>query len=133
MGWYFPRFFGEIIPTEKRFARLQYPQNVVWVSGDATLNTIAGVSWFDKEYFVLDAPPLVREMKRDLQEEIIIGECELLVTIISALLWGRGNGDTRIIIMCADNYNVFAWLSKFNRVIPIRIKVEVYSWQISVE
>ena len=48
-------------------------------------------------------------MKRDLWEAIIIGECELLVTIISALLWGNGN--PRIIIMRTDNYNVFDWLS----------------------
>ena len=68
---------------------MRYPLNVVWLSGGATLQTIAGVSWFDKEYFVLDAPPLVREMKRDLMGEIVIGECELLVTIISSLLWGK--------------------------------------------
>ena len=77
-----------LLPAEQRFARHQYPQNVIWVSGDATLNTVAGVSWFGREYFVCDAPPLIREMKRDVQDEIIIGECELLVSILGALLWG---------------------------------------------
>ena len=104
---------GRLLPDEQRFACPQYPHNVIWVSGDATLHTIAGVSWFDKEYFVTDAPPLVRELKRDLSEEIIIGECELLVTIIGSLLWGMRNGHPRIIIRCTDNYNVFAWLTKW--------------------
>ena len=56
---------------------------------------------------MLGAPPLVREMKRDVWGEVIICECELLVTIISALLWGRRNEHSRIIILRTDNYNVF--------------------------
>ena len=46
---------GLLLPAEQRFSCLRYPFNVFWVSGDATPQTIAGVSWFGKEYFVFDA------------------------------------------------------------------------------
>ena len=84
---------GRFLPAAQRFARQQYPLNVIWVSGDATMQTVAVVSWFDKEFFVFDAPPLIREMKRDAIEEFIIGGWELLVTIVGALLWGLRNGN----------------------------------------
>ena len=34
-----------LLPPEQRFACLQQPQNIVWISADATLGKIAGVSW----------------------------------------------------------------------------------------
>ena len=97
---------GMLLPAEQRFACQQCPQNAIWVSGDATLHTSAGLSWLDKEYFVSDAPLLVRELKRDIEEKIIIGECELLVAIIGDFLGGVRNGHpelsycARISTMC---------------------------------
>ena len=85
----------------------------MWMSGDATLETIAGISWADKGYFVFDAPPLIWLFKRNEKEDVIIGECELLVTLIIALLWGIRNNESRILIICTDNLNVFEWLKSW--------------------
>ena len=77
-----------LLPPEQRFACQNYPGEAIWTSGDATLDTIAGISWADKQFFVLGAPPLVRPFKRNDSEEVIIGECELLVTLTIAIIWG---------------------------------------------
>ena len=95
---------------EKRFACQNYPERVVWMSGDATLDTVAVISWAGRKYFVFDAPPLVAPFKRHDVEEVIIGECELLATLIMTLLWGIKDSASRILIICTDNLNLFEWL-----------------------
>ena len=35
------------------------------------------------------------------------------MAILGALLWGVRDAASRAIILCTDNYNVFAWLSKW--------------------
>ena len=80
------------------------------MSGDATLDTVAGISWADMRSFVFDAPPLIAPFKRNEIEEVSIGESELLATLIITLLWGMGDGEARILIACADNVNVSEWL-----------------------
>ena len=54
------------------------------------MKTIAFSGWLGREYFVFDATPLARVVIRDMRDEIIIIEFELLVTIIIALLGGAG-------------------------------------------
>ena len=88
-------------------------ERVIWISGDATLGTVAGVNWLGKEFFVLDAPRLIRAVKRNPLEDVIISECELLATLLIALLWGNRAGVSRILIVCADNLNVFHWLQNW--------------------
>ena len=100
-----------LLPPEQRFACHEYPDRVVWMSGDATLETVAGVSWSDKQFFVFRAAPLVVPFRRNPSEEVIIGECELLVVLPIALLWGKEDIHSRILIVCADNMNVSEWLS----------------------
>ena len=58
---------------EQRFARQNYPRNVAWIPGDATLRTLDGVGWKGEEFFSRDAPPLVRNIKGMLGEITIWG------------------------------------------------------------
>ena len=102
-----------LLPPEQRFACEQHPDDIVWISADATLERVAGICWEDKEFFTLDAESLVRPFKREESEKVIIGECELVVILIAVLSWCRRDGKTRILIVCTDNLNVFAWLSNW--------------------
>ena len=104
---------GRLLPPEQRFACPQQPEDIVWISADATLNRIAGISWEDNEFFVFDADRLVRQFKRDEAETVIISECELIVILISVLLWYQKDSRKRTMIICADNANVFSWLNKW--------------------
>ena len=79
---FFTGWLERILPPEQRFACLQYPNNVVWVAGDATLCHLAGISWRDKEYLVLETPRSIRPFKLDAEEAVIINECELLAAIM---------------------------------------------------
>ena len=109
-------FVGQLerlLPPEQRFACAQRPANIAWISAGATLGRIAGISWEDKEVFVFDAARLVRQFKRAEEEDIIIGECELIVVLISVLLWHERNQKKRTLIVCTDNMNVFSWLNKW--------------------
>ena len=54
--------------------------------------------------------PLIRVFKRNPEEEVIIGECELLATVLITLIWGMKATTSRILIVCADNLNVSHWL-----------------------
>ena len=46
-----------------------------------------------------------------MNEDIIIGECELPVTLLITLLWGMNGRAPRILIICTDNMNAFEWLT----------------------
>ena len=72
---------------------------------------VAGISWADKQYFAMEAAPLVAPFKRNMNEDVIIGECEPLVILVITLLWGKEDSSARILIVCTDNMNVFEWLS----------------------
>ena len=98
-----------LLPPEQRFACPHYPERVIWNPGDATLTTVDGVSWFGKEFFAMGAPDLTRTFKRNPSKEVIIGECELLATLLVVLIWGLRDGVERILIVRADNLNVFHW------------------------
>ena len=104
---------GRLLPPEQRFACPQQPEDIEWISADATLNRIAGISWEDSEFFVFDADRSVRQFKRDEAENAIISECELIVILISVLLWRQKDSRKRTMIVCADNANVFSWLNKW--------------------
>ena len=102
-----------LLLPEPRVARQHYPERVVWMSRDATLDTAAGINLADKQYFVFDDPPVIPPFKRNGNEEVIIGECELRATLIITLLWGMEGGPSRILIVCADDLNVFEWLKSW--------------------
>ena len=77
------------------------------------METVEGAIWFGEEFFVLDAPSLIRNFKRKVLEEIIISECEFLVTLLIALIWRVRNETSRIPIARTDNLNVFRWLQNW--------------------
>ena len=126
-----------LLPHEQRFACQQYPERSIWVTGDATLDAVSGVRWFAKEFFFLDAPPLIRIFKRNHQEEIIIGECELLATLLISLLWGLAGETPRISIVCTDNLNVFHrlqnWKAKIGTAFRMLQSIEDYLIENKVE
>ena len=104
---------GRLLPPEQRFSCIQEPLNIVWISADATLDRIAVICWEDMEFYALGAASSVRQFKRDETEDAIIGECELIVVLIAVLSWCCRHSHNRIMIICADNMNVFYWLSKW--------------------
>ena len=55
---------GRLLPPGQKFARAQQPGDIIWISADATLDRIAGISCEDKEFFALDDARLVRQLKR---------------------------------------------------------------------
>ena len=70
---------------------------------------MGGISWTHKEAFRLPTT-LIRDLIGVGDYQLIIGECELASAAIAVLLWGLYDGVPRIIILCADNLNVFQWL-----------------------
>ena len=101
---------GRILPPEQRFSSRNYPDRVVWMSGDATLDSVAGTRWEDRQFFVFDAPPLIAPFKRNEKEDIIIGECGLLFTLLITKLWGKKGKTALILIICTGNLDVFELL-----------------------
>ena len=79
----------------KRFAFL-------WLSGDATLSHITGISRHGEEYFAFGAQRLVRPFKLYDGDPVINDECELLGITMFVLIWSLRQGEKMILIICKE-------------------------------
>ena len=101
-------------------------ENIVWASGDATLDYVAAVDWDAKQAFaepVRDFEGLIKEFMADACNEsspgddepedsgFIISITELLAVVALASLRATGwNG--KLVLYGGDNQNVIRWLDK---------------------
>ena len=98
-----------LLSPEERLSIRSERERTVWVTTDATLEYIAGISWMGKEAFRMPTTVLNDLIGMPLYT-LVIGECELASAVIAALLWGIRWGIPRIIVLCTDNVNVSQWL-----------------------
>ena len=96
-----------LIP-EERLSIATERASSIWISGDATLDWMAGISWKDRQFFRIPAG-VIQSLIGHLNYQLIIGECELASAVIAILLLGIRHGLPRIIILCADNLNCPQW------------------------
>ena len=102
-------FMGELIRLLEQEERLSFVSGrtrTIWISVDATLSWLAGVSWKDNQAFRFPTEVIKKLIGRP-HYQLVIGEFELAVAAISLLLWGVEDGSHRIIILRTDNINVF--------------------------
>ena len=101
-----------LLPLHERLALKMEVQPFVWVTVDATLEYIGGVSWHGNECFRMSATECKRICGLGSDIVLKIGECEMLAAALAIVIWGIKDGVTRNIILCADNRNVLHWMKK---------------------
>ena len=108
--WRVP-FRGELalfLQPEERLPFMGERSRAVWISGDATLTWSAVVSWGDKKDPRVSTDAIRTLIGKD-DYQLIAGECELAIAVLTLLLWGLKNGSPRIIILCTNIINVSQW------------------------
>ena len=115
-----------LLPPHERLALKMEVRPFVWITVDATLDYIAGVSWHDHECFRLSIEDCKRMCGVDSDVLLKIGECEMLADALAIFLWGIKEGVVRNIILCTGNRNVFhlmkkgkAKQGKYNRILKV--------------
>ena len=101
-----------LLPLHGRLALKMEVRPFVWITVDATLDFIAGLSWRDHECFRLSVGDCKQLCGTASDEVLRIGECEMMDTALAIILWGIKDGVVRNIILCADNRNVSHWVKK---------------------
>ena len=100
-------------------------EKVVWTSGDATLDKVAGIDWSAMKAFACDVGPLKATMEQFVKEAsgtvedpdesegsgFIISITEMLAVVTLASLRARDWGG-KLVLYAGDNQNVIQWLSK---------------------
>ena len=105
-------FMGKLVrllPPEERLPIPSQRENAIWLSVDATLSYVAGISWKDKEAFRFPTS-IIQDLIGIPTYPVVIGECELTSAVLAIVLWGLRGTRSRIVILCTDNINVFQWL-----------------------
>lgn len=83
------------------------PDNFVWISVDATLDLLLGISWGGRELPRSSAMELSPPTHPSAGDECLIGERELTGAVSAAMRGSGRNG--RGIILRTDNQNVSRW------------------------
>ena len=108
-------FEGQMIrmikPEERLSLKLEKGVSV-WISVDATMEWISGVSWNGRQFFRVRVIDFLHYFPSRMQEPFRIAECELMAAVFAILMWLKVDGVIRHIIRCAANQNVFRWVSK---------------------
>ena len=95
-----------LLPLAQRLSLKMEGQLFIWITVDATLDFISGISWRGREFFRISIVDLVRECGFPIGTVFKIGECEMLAAAFATFLWGVKQGIPRNIILCTDNRNV---------------------------
>ena len=97
------------------------PDNFVWVSVDATLELLGGLSWGDGEFFRCPTNAALPHFRPPVIGEPIISECELVAATMAIMTWAQHG--CRNIVLCTDNMNVLSWVehARSHSPIPNRI------------
>ena len=98
-----------LLPPGEGLPRLEEAGSYVWISTDATLTRISGISWGDYEYLVENPVVLGRPFLRHDADDLHIGVCELVDAIVAVLARHSRNNWVRRIILRADNINAPNW------------------------
>ena len=89
-------------------------KHALWTSGGATLERMAGVTWGNKEYYLLDPDGLLQDSHKGREKGYQIGDIELETSLgIAAFCGDMWNGG-HIILPVADIRNTFALLIERN-------------------
>ena len=91
-----------------------------WVSLDATLSTLGGLSWGDREFFRSPASGVLSPLRKGSGGAPIISECELVAALIGIFLWSRPG---RHVLLCTDNQNVLNWVSHAKSYSPVENRI----------
>ena len=65
------------------------PDLFAWVSADATLTTLGGLSWGDPEFLRISVSEILPFFRQEFSGSPIISECELVAALVDILLWSR--------------------------------------------
>ena len=100
-------------------------EQVIWTSGDATLDRVAGIDWSAMKAFSCDVGPLKAAVEQFVREAsgtsedpdesegsgFIISITEMLAVVTLASLRARDWGG-KLVLYAGDNQNVIRWLTK---------------------
>lgn len=115
----------DALSVEEVLAIPAYRDKVVWASGDATLDMIAGIDWTSKKAFACSVEPLrealnqfIADATGEVGEEgyeegsgFIIAITEMLAVVCLASLRAH-DWHGRLILYAGDNQTVIRWLEK---------------------
>ena len=110
-------------------------EDVIWASGDATLEKVAAIDWSSKKAFAVDVADFQEHIKTFMKEACfesesedegfedsgyIISVTELLAAVTLAALCAR-NWQGRLVLYGGDNQNVIGWLDKRQARHPVAV------------
>ena len=105
-----------LVEVCKRFPDPSTCENVVCITGDATLESVGCISWNRKSFANVIAEKILREFNGPWAAPPIIADVEMISSLAGVVIWGAlyGNDSTsrQIIVVGADIRNVFSWLRK---------------------
>ena len=96
-----------MVKPEGRLSLKLEEELYVWITADATLEWISGVSWRDKQFFRVRVSDCLSFFPSLIDEPFRIAECELLAAVFAIMLWSKVDGVRRHIILRTDNKSVF--------------------------
>ena len=107
---------GRLSEVHKRFACPQECKDVLWLTGDATMNVVSSINWNDREFAKLSVEELMASFNGPNSRPPIIADIELISSITGVVIWAgieESSGEKqRVAIVDTDNLNVFSWLRK---------------------
>ena len=96
-----------LLPLAGRLSLKMEVRLSIWITVDATLDYLSGISWYDREFFRISTEEVVRLRGIPSDTVFEIGEREILAVAFAVFLWGIRDGVSRRIILRTDNRNVF--------------------------
>ena len=101
-----------LLEPNRRFGMGMGEEYTTWLTGDATMTRVSAVNWRDREYIMEDVSSLMSPFNRTFDEQIVIGEIELVSLRMCIVAWTYLNPDRKVLFVGTDNRNVFDWMSK---------------------
>lgn len=106
--------FDKMLLPHERIALPWAREDIIWTSGDATLERMAFIDWKNKTYFSVDLVPFFHALTKLMgttERKMIISISELLLIYIAYVMNGK-DWQGKVIIYAGDNQNVIGWLDK---------------------
>ena len=101
-----------LLPLAYRMSLKMEVQPFIWVTVDATLEWISGISWHDREFFRMSIDDCIRLCGFPPDTVFKIGEGEMMAAAFAVFPWVEKSGIPRNIILRTDNRNVSHWFRK---------------------
>ena len=88
--WWGTLFNGDmrrLLEMHKRFADPTTCEQVLWLTGDATLQTVSLINWQKKEFLKANAEDLLRNFNGANTVPPIIADVELIAGVAGVIIW----------------------------------------------